>query len=312
MPHNQLVESVAKLTNHFNGNGDGNNGTTGMNGDSPAANRQVGEDLQLQPIRYTTVPPSNSHTRLGVPSGRTVINFETGEVNNENESGAIVSDVKTREDMAEELDIDRVQLRSIYAVADVPCHMQLDDGDWFELDACNYYPLRARDFRTVTFKVGVPYSIDVRASNRADPTFDVSGVSVHGSREGQFPSGGGTTQQDSYADVVWQPQALSDSGRIGDFSKAKGVLHTVSFGRNTFTIENDSGNGNAIDARVVSRRMHPGSGTYFQVSEKTNIADGNHVVFNLTEASHFMKVQVRNNTNGNAISANGQYTGSNP
>lgn len=276
-----------------------------------APDEQTEQTLQVQPFRYATIPPDQT-TRLAVPGGRTTINFDTGLVHNVNE-GQILDDstVTTKKEMARTLPVEEVQLRSIFVLADVPVHFRTGGGDWHEIDACNYYPLSVRDFSTVELEVGIPYAFELKVSTRPDPPFDVSGVSVHADRDGQFPSGGGTTQQDSYADMVWQPEALNDAGRVGDFTQANAILHTVSFTKKSWTIENDSGNGNAIDARVVVRRQHPGSGTYFEVLESTNIADGDHTNFDLDDASHFCKVQVRNNQNDDAISAAGGFTGVN-
>lgn len=272
------------------------------------------------PFAFSVVPPDIDVARLALPSGRTVIDFEQGTVKNESE-GPIYTEtagpdgsgpgVRTFADMSEGVEQSINQLRSLYILADVPIFVRLDDSPWQEIDSCNYYPLPSQGFTQVELQCALPFTTELKASTRADP-LNVSGVAIHMDRDGQFPKDGGTTVQDDYGNMAFHPHALHSSDRIGDFSEAKPPVHTVSFSRCTWVVENDSGNGNAIDARLVAKDSHPGSGDYYQVAESTNIADGDHAIFDVSQRWHFMKVQVRNNTNGEEVSAFAQMAGGSP
>lgn len=265
------------------------------------------------PFDYSIVPPG-TEGRLGVPAGRTTIDFTDGTVTNENESGDITDEVRTLEDISDRLD-DAItdEFRSCYAFADVNCAMRLESRPWHEMSAANYFPIPSQGFRQVEFESDLPFELEVKASTRTRP-FDVSAHTAFMPREGQFPQDSGTapTQQDAYTPMFWQPADLSDSDRLGDFSEAMESLDVSSYARATFVIENDSGNGNAIDVRLVARGIDPHDGTFREIEESLNIADGDHDIFDVSEQWHYLRVEVRNNTNGQAISASGNMFAGSP
>lgn len=265
------------------------------------------ENVIPTPHKYSSIPPGKDEARLAVPSGSTTIDFEEGIVEHESE-GVILDDddVVSISDMSRGLDEVTAALRSIFVLADVPVQVRIggNTNTWHEIDSCNYYPIPSQEFTEVElYSESVPFAFELKASTRAEP-LDVDGVTVHATREGEKAAG----THDSYTPMVWQPHGLTD--RVGDFSYAKGGIHAISFARNTFIVDNDSGNGNEIDLRLMAKQLH--TDDWREIAEATGIADGDHHIFDVSERYHAYRVDVRNATNGDTVSAWGQYAGGAP
>lgn len=265
---------------------------------------ELPENVISTPHKYSVIPPTNDKTRLAVPAGTTTINFSDGYVKDPN--GEIVVDddeLITISDMSRGLDEIRASLRSVFALADVPIQMSIDGGPWHEIDSCNYYPIPATSFEEIRLTAGVPYSFELKASTRSDP-FDVSGVAVHATRDGETAAGA----HDAYTPMVWQPEGLTD--RNGDFSEAKGGVHAISFSRNTFVIENTSGNGNPIDVQLLGKQLH--GGEFREIDEVMGVSDGDHTIIDVSQTWHAFLVKIKNQTGGATVSAEGEYAGRAP
>jgi len=268
---------------------------------------ELPENVIPTPVKYSTIPPDKDTSRLAVPAGKTTIDFEEGIVEHETE-GVILDDddVTTIRDMSRGLDELSATLRSMFVLADVPVQVRVggSTNTWHEIDSCNYYPLPAQEFTEIELYSGsVPYSFELKASTRSDP-IDVSGVTVHATRDGEKAAG----VHDSYTPVVWQPEGLTD--RVGDFSNAMGGVHAISFARNTFVIENTSGNGNPIDVQLLGKQLH--GGTFREITEITGIADGDHHIIDVSQTWHVFLVKIKNQTAGATVSAEGEYAGRAP
>lgn len=265
---------------------------------------ELPENVISTPHKYSTVPPSSDVSRLAVPAGTTTINFSDGYV--EDPNGEIIVDddeLVTISDMSRGLDEVRAELRSVFALADVPVQMRIGGGPWHEIDSCNYYPLPAQSFEEIEIKGSVPYAFELKASTRSQ-AMDVSGVTVHATRDGEKAAGA----HDSYSPMKWQPGGLTE--RNGDFSAAKGGVHAISFARNTFAIENTSGNGNPIDVQLLGKQLH--GGKFREITEITGLGDGDHHVFDVSQAWHAFLVKIKNQTAGATVSAEGEYAGRAP
>jgi hypothetical protein len=251
------------------------------------------------PFEYATLPQDGGH--MALPYGETTFDFENGVVTNEH--AGEMYEIRSFEEMSKGLDSDIQSLRSIYIYGDVVGKIKLDDGDWFQFDSCQYVPIKSQGFKRVSVTCSIPWNVYGVASTRAQAFTETDSISLHMTRQGELDLG----QHDTWQTVPHVPHGLKhDYG----MEYAKGGLHMISLPRKTFTIENNSGNGNAIDVRVLGAATHERN--FHEITRTTGLADGDHHIFHVEQSHHIMIVQVRNSTDGNDVSVYTEVCGGAP
>ncbi|WP_435358445.1 hypothetical protein [Haloarchaeobius sp. DFWS5] len=228
----------------------------------------------------------------GVPAGSTLIDFFDGVMTNSEMS----EDVTEFEPLAELSGADN--LRSCALYIDVPAAVDIDGGDSFEVESGLQF-IEATKFQQIRIVTDAPARIAAIASTRSTPMTTTNGAFVRAAQlEASTP--------DAYQSLDWTTPETAT--REGDYSTHADATIPVDGRESTVSVENTSGNENAVDVRLVARTA---KGEPFQtVAEVLGLADGDHHVFNVQQQYHTdLQVQVRNNTDGQTVSGAAQFRG---
>lgn len=262
------------------------------------------------PFEYAPIPETGR--RLPLPAGDTTFNFDRGRVTHSEHGPLEDGDgnelpIRDFDDMSTNVENAKIQsLRSLYLAVDAPCEVSFnEDTHRFALDPAQYYPLKSQGFRSFTIHAEYPVEIVGVASTRASG-FPTDSVQNHMQREADVSDG----VHDSYTSLLWYPDGLADTLPAGvtELSEGDEVINAEAHNRHSFRVHNDSGNGNAIDAKVQAADT-PSLDWYDIGLESTAIPDGDHTLFDTQQRHNYLRIQIRNNVNGNDVSAYGTMTG---
>ncbi len=244
---------------------------------------------------------------LFLPAGEATVNFAQGKVTHEH-LGTVTEDLVTVSDLLEMTDREHVTLENLIFHADTKARVKVGESSdqWLNLD---YVPLPSEDFREVKIKMAYPGQMMMLASTRQLP-IGLGGLHVYASRIGDLDAG----TYDSMKAVPMTPHGLY--GQHGT-TYADPTVWSSAFDSATWTVENTSGNGNAIDAEIQAREVAPGNdygiGKWRTIASASGIGDGDHAVLNIwQERHHYLRCRVSNSTTGNSVSAEVEMTEASP
>lgn len=253
------------------------------------------------PFENSTFPREGR--RLGLPAGKTTFDFTRGRIIHE-DIGVLSDDLRSFEEMSELIEGASIQrLRSLWIYTDGPADLEFDEGRGgkFTLEPSIYYPMHSKGYTSFSIKHDLPFAAMGVASTRSQPYVDSDGVKVHYNRKGTLSAG----TYDSWTDVPVYPfeleTTLEDTNEVAS-DWANSDINISPYSNNIARVKNTSGNGNAIDARVLVADTHEKDWYDINV-QSTTIADDDHSTLDLATHHAFLKVQIQNSTNGNSVSA---------
>ncbi|WP_435348998.1 hypothetical protein [Haloarchaeobius sp. HRN-SO-5] len=245
----------------------------------------------VSPVYDYIAAPQGGAT--GVPSGSTVVDFANG----------VIRTSQMQDPVAEFRSLDDVdgaeRLRSASLFVDVPAQIRIDSGDPFEVES-GLHAIEASKFTRLSLSTDAPARLAVVASTRAQPLATANGAFQ---RLAEYPV---PTGFNSYTELKFTtPETAEREGN--PMTHAEPVIPLD--GREaTITVENTSGNGNAIDAEVQARTA---TGEPFETfAEATDIADGDHHVFNIQQTYlTALRVRFKNTGTDLNVAAAAQFRG---
>lgn len=244
--------------------------------------------------------------RIGLPPGRTRFDWREGEIRHLGSDTVISDELPTVEQMTTvgDTEADKHALRSVLAFTDVGTEVEIA-GATIPLDPCNYFPIKRREFSSLTLTTTLPAQAYVIASTRTRPFSDVVSNASHTNRIGTYS---GTP--DSYDPVQFETPGTFGNSDFGAEARHP-ALHAQEFGSRTLTVENTGAND--FEARIVGKTTHGGPFVDVAPAEQpVTVASGETSILTLNEeAWHVLKLEVRNLTAGNSVDAEVHYAGVN-
>lgn len=276
-------------------------------------------DLGIGPVSESGIrnPVRSVHDdrqRFGIPPGRTVFDFSKGEAKHI-DSGTVLEDdlpepsQATNVSPGKDTPDDAKTWRSLTVFADTGVILKTPDP--VPLDPCIYYTARLEQDR-IEVEASLPTDLYMLPGGRATAPVEPFPLVGHMDRVG--PSFTGTP--DAYTDLGFQTIDSADDADLTDADAQKGKLHAQNYGYRTFVIKNTSADDVAdrkIEARIVGNATHRGYGRFVDVdpaNQPVTLSVGETEIFTLNqEAWHLLKLQIRNTTNGNQVSAEYEFNG---
>lgn len=281
--------------------------------------RRRARDLGIGPVSESGIrnPVRSVHDdrqRFGIPPGRTVFDFSKGEARHV-DSGTVLEDnlpepsQATNVSPGKETQDDADTWRSLTVFADSGVILKTPDP--IPLDPCIYYTARLEQDR-ITVEAELPTDLYMLPGGRATTPVEPMPLVGHIDRVG--PSFTGTP--DAFTGLGFQTIDSAEDGGLADADAQKVPLHAQNYGHRTFVVENTSADDAAdrkIEARIVGNATHRGYGRFTSVdpaNQPVTIGVGQTEIFTVNEeAWHLLKLQIRNTTNGNQVSAGYEFNG---
>jgi len=243
---------------------------------------------------YISVPANGD--LLACPAGRLTVDFDNGEVTHTEISGNLTDDVKKLGNLSGRAD----KLRSFNLGIDAPAKMRLDGGDWVLVDP-GVYNVAAQRFTSVEIQLDMPAAMNLMASTRSQP-FVTGNINVNLLRLGDLNGA-----LDAYQAVPVYPRDLLEyMDQQTAQSYAQPIIPNDAPEDTTIIVVNTGEN--AIDARIRASEIS-GQNWYAIGEESTGIEPGDHVVFAVSEAHHFIRPEIQNRTNDDEVSAHVEVHG---
>lgn len=258
--------------------------------------------MSESPFEYSPIPQGDRD--LSLPAGQTVIDFETGKVTHE-DAGVLDATVRDFDQMVANVDDARVQtLRSYFVNCDTTCEIETTgDGGRFTLEAGQNIQAKSQGFKRLTLNLDLPGIVTGIASTRAD-AFNLGRVRAFFERKGSLDDG----TYDDYTDIPVYPTNMTDTlpagASISDYDEEIiSIEHTPQF---SVIAENVSSAANDMDIRLVAadteRVNELTDDDFYDIGiEQTDISKSEHVVFDVSQEHKYLKVQLRNSTNGEDV-----------
>lgn len=257
------------------------------------------------PFENEVIPTGSG--RFPMPAGRTTFDFVEGEVTHDG-TGDLSESLRTFDDMSDAIDGASIQaLRSLYVYVDTQVQLELDNGrsGKFTIDPSLYFPIQSQGFKRFVIEADRPTNVYAVVSTRSR-AFTSDAVQNHTDRSGSRSDTG--SDADSYVSVPVKPYGLADSlpssASVDNWDDP--VIDARAHNRHSFVVENTGSND--IDARIVA--AEDDDLTFREIgAQSTGIASGDFTVFDIQERHKFYRVEYRNSTNGNDVSAEVDYFG---
>lgn len=268
---------------------------------------------------YAALPPEQDAANLALPPGQIQVDHSEGTVKHsavpgsgQPDAGDLGIDLRTIDEMVSaSVDSSRLKtLRSLQLWGDVDGSVRLgsSDGGFVHLFGGLYQTIKSHGFKRYYLFADVPFELRANVSTRVEAfvTSDQRGAMT---RRGERPIG----QHDSFVSMFWWPGGLDD--RLAD-AATSGLDHTdyqeeriPTLGHDNVTIqvENDSGNGNAIDVKIQARD-EPDEEWYDEGATIDALPDGDHTIFDVQGEHRALRARITNDVNGTQVSASGQLT----
>lgn len=279
---------------------------------------QLGDDLAAQfdslrqevrnlrddkPTAYSVVPSDSD--RIALPSGTATIDFENGTVTHEAIDGLVSEDVVTIDDLSRRFEKESLVLRSFLFYTDTHARASVGGtrGQQIDLD---FTPIPTPRFREVEVELDRPGNLFALAATKP-LNMGLGTIAVIGTRIGEHS---GTL--DSYEPIPVSPYELYDEH---GGAHAEATVDTSRYTAATWTIANQSGNGNEIDVDVQGASADPSEyadAEWRTLEEVQGVPDGDHVVIEVTQEHKLMRPRVANSVAGNNVDAKVELTEGTP
>lgn len=237
---------------------------------------------------YISVPENGD--LLAMPAGKAVIDFDQGEVKHNAVVDTLTDDVSELGSLSGRSD----ELRSFSLGIDAPAKIRLNTGDWVAVDP-GVYNVAAQRYSKLEVKSELPTAMNLMTSTRSQP-FVSGDIDINILRTG---AKSGTI--DSYEAVDVFPRDLLnylDEDEAQDSGAA--TIPNAGAERMSITVANEGLND--IDTRLMAS---PLGSDWFEIgAESLGISSGDHALFNISEAHNFLRVDIRNSTDGDQVAAN--------
>lgn len=269
---------------------------------------------------YAALPPERDEPTLALPPGEIQVDHERGRVVHSATSGSgfpdagdLNIDLPTIDDMVSAAVVSsRLKtLRSLQIWSDIDGSVRLgtqsQSGGFIHLFGGLYQTIKSHGFGRYNIHASHPFELRANVSTRADAfvTSDQRGAMT---RRGERAAG----THDDFVPMFWWPGGLDDVLADADASVdhtdyQEERIPTLGHDNITVMVENDSGNGNAIDVQLQARDEPDES--FYQVGTIADaVPDGDHTIFDVQEEHRTLRARIRNDVDGTTVSASGQLT----
>lgn len=259
----------------------------------------MGATPARRPLGHIAVP----RTAAGVPlpAGKATVDFRDGTLDHE-DLGRVLDDLVTVEDLMAEADREQLTLKNVIIHSDTLASADLgpNSQEIFFSDV----PLPTEDITELSFRLGYPGEISILASTQRLP-IGLGAITVNGQRHGEHA----LAVTDSFEAVPVSPFELWDD-HAGTYAKA--TVYTAPFDTATWTVENTSGNANALVAEVQAKEAIASAAADWRTIASDTIPDGDHSIFHVNERHKLQRVRVKNDVAGDQVAASVDLMEANP
>jgi len=264
----------------------------------------------VKPTAHISVPGDGTQA-LPLPAGRATIDFQNGRVEHPDVDGYVTTDVTPVSDLSRQFDTNDRALETVIFETDTNARIYVDNNEGQSVPLTSV-PLPSRPFNSVDVELDYPGNLYVLASTKR---LDLS-VNPRGLFAGRYGTVTGTL--DNKTPVPLSPYGLAEQGQQDHNDPnywGNPKLWAAGYPASTWTIANNSGNGNELKAVVEGKGPDTPGGTasWYEVASDT-VPDGDHSFINVTDGQrhNLLRCRVTNTTAGETVTVVVEQTEASP